>query len=218
MILTLMRHEWRRAFRTKRVWIVLAFCLFSALLDPVSTKFLPKIIEAVGKVEVMGLPDQSAADALKAYASDSSRLAMLAFALSFMGMATDEFRRDSGSGVCLYSRCEVVKSGLVQADRGLWRRVGVISHRLLRCDARLIAAVWFRAGRCCYQVDTSHRTVLAHGSCVAYWRRGSLALRTCRSRDSLRLTLLSEYLRVVRGSGSLVPYCSRNFGGATGRR
>lgn len=104
MIFTLVRHEWRRALRTKRVWIVLAFCLFSAFLDPVSTKFLPKIIEAVGKLEVVGLPDQSAADALKAYASDSSRLAMLAFALSFMGMATDEFKRDSGAGAFVFTR------------------------------------------------------------------------------------------------------------------
>lgn len=104
MTLALIGHEWRRAFRTKRVWIVLAFCLFSAFLDPVSTKFLPRIIEAVGKVEVVGLPDQSAADALKAYASDSSRLAMLAFTLSFMAMATDEFRRDSGAGAFVFTR------------------------------------------------------------------------------------------------------------------
>lgn len=107
---TLIRHEWVRVVRTRRIWIVLGFCLFSAVVDPVSTRFLPKIIEAVGKMEVVGMPDQTAADALKAYASDSSRLAMLAFALSFMGMATDEFRRDSGSGAFVFTRGVKVSS------------------------------------------------------------------------------------------------------------
>lgn len=102
--MTLIRHEWRRAVRTRRIWIVLAFFLFSAILDPLAAKFLPQIIEVVGKLEVGGLPQQNAADALKSFVSDSSRLAMLAFVLSFMGTATDEFRRNSGSGAFVFTR------------------------------------------------------------------------------------------------------------------
>lgn len=114
MIATLIAHEWRRAIRTRRIWIVLAFCLFSAALDPITTKFLPSLLENVRGLEIANLPGQTGIDALKAYASDSSRLAMLAFVLSFMGMATDEFKRDSAAGAFVFTR-KVSHSNLVSA-------------------------------------------------------------------------------------------------------
>jgi hypothetical protein len=103
MVGVFFRNELKRAVRTFRLQVLAGAFLLQALLDPLGSRLLPLVLASLGLTEE-GASRTGPLDALQAYGSDSTRLALLVLTLVCMTAASDEFRKGSHSGAFLFTR------------------------------------------------------------------------------------------------------------------
>ena len=104
--MSLWRLEWFRLNRTRRLLLLVGVFVFFAILGPVTTRFLPEIIERFGAGIQITLPEPTAALALAEFMSNALQIGVLAVA--FVAAAALAFDANREMAVFLRTRASIV--------------------------------------------------------------------------------------------------------------
>jgi ABC-2 type transport system permease protein len=88
--MNLWRLEWLRLVRTRRLLVVLAVYVFFGLSGPVTTRYLPQILNRVGNGVQVQLPPPTPAQGLAQFANNASQIGLLvALIIAASALAVD---------------------------------------------------------------------------------------------------------------------------------
>jgi ABC-2 type transport system permease protein len=123
-LVVLFQKEWRENTRNfKILWIPLVF-IFFGLSEPLTSYYLPQILEAVGNLPedaVFSLPEFTAAQVIMATMGQYQFFGMLVLVLGFAGTISRE--RKNGTGTLIYVRPIAYLSYFLSK----WKVIGTIS-------------------------------------------------------------------------------------------
>lgn len=104
--MNLWRLEWLRLNRTRRLLLLVGVFVFFAILGPVTTKYLPEILEQFGAGIEISLPEPTAELALAEFMSNALQIGLLAVA--FVAAAALAFDANREMAVFLRTRASIV--------------------------------------------------------------------------------------------------------------
>jgi ABC-2 type transport system permease protein len=104
--MSLWRLEWLRLNRTRRLLLLVGVFVFFAILGPITTRYLPEILERVGAGIEITLPEPTAELALAEFMSNALQIGVLAVA--FVAAAALAFDANQEMAVFLRTRASIV--------------------------------------------------------------------------------------------------------------
>lgn len=104
--MSLWRLEWLRLMRTRRFLVLAGVFVFFGIVGPVTTRYLPEILERFGGGIEVAVPDPTPARALAEFMSNAIQIGVLAVA--FVAAAALSFDANTEMSIFLRTRARVV--------------------------------------------------------------------------------------------------------------
>jgi ABC-2 type transport system permease protein len=101
--MTLWRLEWLRLLRTRRLLVMVAVYVFFGLMAPVTTRYLPQILDRVGNGVQVQLPPPTPAQGLADFANNASQIGLLVALI----VAASALAVDSRAEMAIFLRTRV---------------------------------------------------------------------------------------------------------------